>query len=127
MYPRRFAWVLSLLILASMLLAGRSTRAQGEALQDGFQEWELLRGLITPTAFAFAPDGRLFICEKGGRVRVFSGGALLAAPFVTLSVTSNSDRGLLGIAFDPDFAANPFVYLYYTTSAGSLNPPATPK
>jgi len=67
------------------------------------------------TAMAFAPDGRLFVCLQSGEVRVIDkNGVLLANPFVTLSVDSNGERGLLGVAFDPTFASNHYVYLYYT-------------
>ena len=67
------------------------------------------------TAMAFAPDGRLFVCLQSGQVRVINkDGVLLANPFVTLSVDSNGERGLLGVAFDPNFASNHYVYLYYT-------------
>ena len=68
---------------------------------------------------AFAPDGRLFVAEKAGRLRVVSrDGTLSATPFTELSVTRDGERGLLGIAFDPGFATNGRVYLYYTTSQG---------
>lgn len=62
-----------------------------------------------------APDGRIFVCEQGGRLRVIKNGALLPAPFLTVSVDSSGERGLLGIAFDPSFGVqNNFVYVYYT-------------
>ena len=64
-----------------------------------------------------APDGRIFVCEQTGRVRVIKNGALLATPFLTLNVDSNGERGLLGIAFDPLFAQNNFVYVYYTVAS----------
>jgi glucose/arabinose dehydrogenase len=67
------------------------------------------------TAMAFAPDGRLFVCLQSGQVRVINkDGLVLANPFVTLSVDSNGERGLLGVAFDPNFASNHYVYLYHT-------------
>ena len=67
------------------------------------------------TAMAFAPDGRLFVCLQDGRLRVIDkNGVLLASSFVTLSVDSNGERGLLGVAFDPNFASNQYVYVYYT-------------
>lgn len=67
------------------------------------------------TSMAFAPDGRLFVCLQSGQVRVITrNGVLLSAPFVTLSVDSNGERGLLGVAFDPNFDSNHFVYIYYT-------------
>src|ERR1700730_7287849 len=68
-----------------------------------------------PTAMAFAPDGRLFVCWQDGHVRVIDkNGTLLASSFVTLSVDSNGERGLLGVAFDPNFASNHYVYVYHT-------------
>jgi len=64
----------------------------------------------------FAPDGRVFVAEKAGRLRVIKNGALLSTSFLTVSVDSFSERGLLGVAFDPSFATNRFVYVYYTRS-----------
>jgi glucose/arabinose dehydrogenase len=69
----------------------------------------------------FAPDGRLFVAEQGGRLRVVKNGVLLPTPFVMLSVNASGERGLLGIAFDPNFAVNGFVYLYYTTSTPTVH------
>jgi glucose/arabinose dehydrogenase len=74
-----------------------------------------------PTAMAFAPDGRLFVCLQGGQLRVIKNGALLATPFVSLTVDSTGERGLLGIAFDPNFSANQFIYLYYTVSTAPIH------
>ena len=71
-------------------------------------------GLSTPTAMAIAPDGRIFVCQQAGALRVIKNGALLPAPFMTLTVDSAGERGLLGIAFDPNFATNNFLYVYYT-------------
>jgi glucose/arabinose dehydrogenase len=95
---------------------------------SGFTD-ELYRGGFTnATAMEFAPDGRLFVCEQGGNLRVIdAGGTLLTTPFVSLDVDSAGERGLLGIAFDPGFMTNGFVYLYYTVpngpdgSAGAFN------
>ncbi len=89
-------------------------RAQAPTLPPGFTEALFAGGLNSPTAMQFAPDGRLFVCEQGGRVRVIKNGSLLPAPFLTLNVDSIGERGLLGIAFDPDFDTNNFVYVYYT-------------
>jgi uncharacterized protein (TIGR03437 family) len=61
-----------------------------------------------------APDGRLFVCLQDGQLRVIKGGALLPTPFLSVTVDSSGERGLLGIAFDPGFANNNFVYIYYT-------------
>jgi glucose/arabinose dehydrogenase len=73
-----------------------------------------ISGIASPTAMEIAPDGRIFVCEQTGRLRVVKNGVLLPTPFVTLTVDSAGERGLLGIAFDPAFATNNFVYVYYT-------------
>src|SRR4029453_13008423 len=76
-------------------------------------------GLNIPTAIAFLPDGRLLITEKGGALRVWDGSSL--ATLGTIPVCSNSEMGLLGVAVDPSFASNGFVYLY-RTHQGSSSP-----
>jgi glucose/arabinose dehydrogenase len=101
-----------LLALVTML----APRAQAAGLPPGFQETRVAAGLSSPTAMAFAPDGRLFICQQGGQLRVFKNGALLPTPFVSLNVDSSGERGLLGVAFDPNFAVNQWVYVYYTVN-----------
>ena len=72
-----------------------------------------------PTSIAFTPDGRMLVTTQGGQLRVATAaGALLGSPAVTVPLPcTNSERGLLGVAVDPAFATNHFIYLYYTTSA----------
>ncbi len=93
------------------------TRTLFAALPTGFSETTIADGIAGPTAMEFAPDGRLFVAEQTGALRVIKNGALQASPFMTLRVDSNGERGLLGVAFDPQFAANHFVYVYYTVAA----------
>ena len=83
-------------------------------LPTGFTETTVASGMSNPTAMAFAPDGRLFVTQQGGALRVIKNGSLLATPFVSLTVDSAGERGLLGVAFDPNFTSNNYVYLYYT-------------
>lgn len=73
---------------------------------------------------AFAPDGRIFVAEQPGRLRVIKNGQLLPSPFVDLTrlVDSRGERGLLGVAFDPAFGSNGYVYLYYTKKATRKTP-----
>ncbi len=86
-------------------------------------------GLEVPWAVDLAPDGRLFVTERPGRVRIVklgAGGGLQAEPWARVPARANpdSERGLLGIALDPDFATSGFVYLYYSytsTGGGTLN------
>jgi glucose/arabinose dehydrogenase len=70
----------------------------------------------SPTALAAIPDGRKLVAQQTGKLRVIKQGVLLAAPAIDLAykVCSNSERGLLGVAVDPHFTTNHFVYLYYT-------------
>ena len=89
--------------------------------QPTFVETQYVGGLATPTAMAFAPDGRLFVAEKGGALRVVSGGTLLSTPFLSVSVDTAGEQGLLGVAFDPSFSSNRFVYVYYSSLATGQN------
>ena len=67
----------------------------------------LVTGLQIPWALAFAPDGRLFLSERPGRVRIYTNGQLLAEPALTLpDVYTNGESGILGLALHPDFATN---------------------
>lgn len=121
MRGRGFGWILILLLAAGVAVA------QSGGLPAGLDEIEAVPGLTLPTALAFAPDGRLFVCEQRGTVRVVRDGGLLSTPFATLAVSSDGERGLLGIALDPQFTQNSYVYVYYTTAAQSLSAPPTPK
>ncbi len=71
-------------------------------------------GITNPTTMAFAPDGRIFVAQQAGALRVIKNNALLPTPFISLTVSSSGERGLLGIALDPDFMTNNYIYLYYT-------------
>src|SRR3970282_870971 len=70
---------------------------------------------------ACAPDGRLFVAQQSGALRVVKNGALLATPFLTVTVDSAGERGLLGVAFDPAFATNQYVYVYYTAKTPTIH------
>jgi glucose/arabinose dehydrogenase len=88
-------------------------RVTPTTLPPGFTEVTVASGLSGPTAMEFAPDGRLFVLEQAGNVKlVHNDGTTFTA--LHLNVDSAGERGLLGIAFDPNFASNHFVYLYYT-------------
>jgi glucose/arabinose dehydrogenase len=99
----------------------RSDAGVAAVVPANFVDAPVVSGLASPTLMAIAPDGRIFVSEQAGRVRVIKNGVLLPTPFVTLSVNSSGERGALGIAFDPAFASNQFVYLYYTSTSGPHN------
>jgi len=89
----------------------------GPAVQENVQL--IASGLEVPWAVALAPDGRLFVTERPGRVRIVNfatRGGLQAEPWARVPARANSDaeRGLLGIVLDPDFTRTGFVYLYYS-------------
>jgi glucose/arabinose dehydrogenase len=113
-----FSWAARLVFVITLLAAAAADAA---TLPTGFSESVVASGLSNPTAFEFAPDGRLFICEQGGRLRVAKNGALLPTPFLTVTVSSIGERGLLGVAFDPFFALNGFIYVYYTATTPTIH------
>ena len=89
---------------------------------SGLKVRTVATGLDTPWAIAWLPDGRALVTERPGRVRLLSAaGKLQAEPVGEVDVVESdgSESGLLGIAIDPDFADNGFVYLYRTTENGN--------
>src|SRR5437870_7083650 len=99
-----------------------SASATAANLPPGFVEAQVGSNLSgSPTSMAFAPDGRLFVCLQGGQLRVIRNGTLLATPFLTVPVDAAGERGLLGVTFDPDFANNQFVYVYYTATTPAIH------
>ena len=89
-------------------------RPQAVVADGAFTDTLVTAGVSTPVAVTALPDGRAVVLEKAGRARVVKNGTLVAAPALTLTVCSSSERGLLGFAPDPDFGANGYVYVYYT-------------
>jgi glucose/arabinose dehydrogenase len=114
---RPFARAAAGLMLATMTTAA----AHAATLPNGFTESRVATGLSNPTAMALAPDGRIFVCLQGGQLRVIKNGALLPTPFLTVTVNSSGERGLLGVTFDPQFASNGFVYVYYTATSPTIH------
>ncbi|WP_242545307.1 PQQ-dependent sugar dehydrogenase [Amycolatopsis sp. MtRt-6] len=107
--------------LAGALAVAVATAAPAAAaVPTGFTDTLAIGGLSSPTAAAFAPDGRVFVAEKSGLVKVFDS---LADPTATVFADLRTptqdfwDRGLLGLAVDPAFPARPYVYVSYTLDA----------
>src|SRR5262245_65203240 len=109
------------LVAAALVLVGLSTSAPA-TVPNGFQDVTLASGFSQPAGLAFAPDGRLFVAEKTGDLRIVKNGVLLATPFLDatqlvqapLAFDDYLERGLLGVAFDPEFPTVPYVYIYYS-------------
>jgi glucose/arabinose dehydrogenase len=109
------------LLLLTCFSAIAFVNLHGQSYPAGFAQVVVASGVSNATVMAFAPDGRIFVAEQTGKLHVIKNGALLPAPFLQLAVASQGERGLIGIAFDPDFATNQYLYLYYTTSTPTLH------
>ena len=107
-------------LLSTLAIALPGARVAAATLPTGFQEQVVLAGLDQPTNIEFAPDGRVFVAEKSGVIKVFDDLAD-TTPTVFADLTSvvfnGWDRGLLGMALAPSFAADPSVYVLYTYDA----------
>lgn len=92
--------------------------AGSAAPTPGFSD-TVLHNVAVPTALAFTPDGRMLITQRNGKLRVARDGVLLTRPALNLSgrICSDGERGLLGVAVDPNFATNRYLYLYWTHDA----------
>ena len=103
--------------------ASATVRFGGSAgLPQGFTKDEAwISGLTSATAMAQAPDGRIFVAEQGGTIRIVKNNALLPTPFLQLGVDSTGERGVIGIALHPDFANNAFVFVHYTTGVAPIH------
>ncbi|HXQ70707.1 MAG TPA: PQQ-dependent sugar dehydrogenase [Pyrinomonadaceae bacterium] len=109
------------LLLTMCLLAICAVLVNAATVPAGFTDAVVASGLNVPTAMALAPDGRIFVCQQGGALRVIKNGALLPTPFLTVNVDSQGERGLLGVAFDPNFVSNQLVYVYYTATTPTIH------
>lgn len=124
----------SLALLGLSLLWPAPMPVQGVTpltVPPGFVDEVAVSGLFLPKAMAFTPDGRMLILERGSAssndenfasVRVFKNGSLLAQRALTLNICGGGERGLLGIAIDPNFATNGYLYLYYSRQGASGSP-----
>src|SRR4051812_26095849 len=95
------------------------SRMTPAVLPNGFDEVAVATGLNGATAMEVAPNGDLWVLQQGGAVKRFRPGSTTADVVGTLGglgLDSNGERGLLGIAFDPQYATNKAVYLYYTAT-----------
>jgi glucose/arabinose dehydrogenase len=134
---RQKRWLRSLLVLFCLLAGSDMTRFESVpvvhgsnplVLPPGFVDETIVSGLLSPRAFAFTPDGRILIAERGSEtsadinfasIRVFKNGALLTARAITFNVCGDGERGFLGMALDPNFGTNGYLYVYYTRQATS--------
>jgi putative heme-binding domain-containing protein len=106
--------------LQGLRAAGQGTPGSGVVgpvtLPPGFVRSGVAAGITGATAMEIAPDGRVFVCEQTGALRIVKDDILLKQPFAGFKVDSTWERGLLGVALDPGFARNGFVYVCYVSS-----------
>lgn len=113
-------------LLAPLLLLPGAAPAAAATVPAGFTD-ALVASIPSPTAIAFMPDGRMLVATQPGRLRVqTASGTLLATPALDLSarLCTNSERGLLGVATDPDPATRA-IYVFYTARGTSTSCPTS--
>ncbi len=122
---RPIAAILVLSALVAACGAGATPQAPAQAEAASFRAKPLVRGLSAPLFVTNAPGeaGRLYIVEQAGKIRVWEKGKLRAAPFLDVSglISSGGERGLLSVAFHPDYAKNRRFYVDYTDRSGHTN------
>ncbi len=114
--------VTGIFFILLLALSGCKPDARESKMPAGFLVSDFVDGINVASDLEFAPDGRLFFLEKNtGKVRVVKDGALEPEPWAVFSVDNRGERGLLGMAFDPDFENNGFVYFFYSPARSSIN------
>jgi glucose/arabinose dehydrogenase/regulation of enolase protein 1 (concanavalin A-like superfamily) len=117
----RLLAIASGLALGLVALAGwpQPVRAAGApttiGMLAGFSKVQLATGLTNPTVIRFAANGDIYLGMQVGTIYIYRNGAVLPNPVVILNTDSNSEKGLLGFALDPNFATNGYLYVSYTT------------
>ncbi len=110
--------ILGLIDLFTFGLFGLSGHNKTQTVFVGVQRTVVASGLSSPVDFRWLPDGRILVAEKGGAIKVVDkNGNVLTQPLLTLSVNTVGERGISGLAVDPQFATNGHIYVAYTTAA----------
>ncbi|HEX2133818.1 MAG TPA: PQQ-dependent sugar dehydrogenase [Actinophytocola sp.] len=116
----RLAGLLAVCLTAGVVTTTVSTTTAAAAIPPGFTDTAVISGLSSPTNAAFAPNGRLFVTEKSGLIKTFDSIAD-TTPTLTADLRTQVqdfwDRGLLGLAIDPQFPTRPYLYVLYTYDA----------
>ena len=116
---------IGLLMIPCILLVGQPY-GQPSELPDGFTAKYIFGGNISnppidPISMTFLNDSTILLTAKDGKVYIVENEVLNDTPLLELDVDQRGERGLQGIAIDPEFEFNHFIYLYYTVSVGNFN------
>ena len=129
---RHSAGILLVMIIAGGIAAAQPAEPVFAQLPAGFID-ELITTVAGPTSLAFTPDGRLLVTQQSGQMRVIENETLLPAPaldmldpnhdgsFADSLICNDTERGVLGVAVDGQFATNHYVYIYYTYDKSHIN------
>ena len=102
-----------------LFAAGQVPADLGATIDANWQKVPLATSLNNPMSLAVAPDGRVFIVEQAGAVKIYNPATNSTSLAGQLSTYTQSEQGLLGIALDPDFETNNWLYLFWSPSAGT--------
>ncbi len=113
----------AVVLASASVLAGAGSISRAAAtgnaafpdLPPGFAKVELAKGLKNPTVFAFGPNGDIYIAQQRGAMLLDRGGVIQPTPVMTLNTDNLTETGVLGMALDPNFATNGYMYVAYTT------------
>jgi len=110
-----------IIFLFAIILFTLSTKAHNFTIKDGFTTELVTDKVVNPTAMDIAPDGRIFISEKSGKIKIIENGILLPNLFLNLAVDEYGERGLSGFILDKEFDKNGHIYVYYNVLGKNHN------
>ncbi len=115
---------LTVVLAGSVVAIGETTKAANASIvvPPGYTVTELARQpqFWSPYRMELAPDGRIFVLEQAGRVRIVKNDVMLGKPFYTFPTTFSTDRGLISMALSPNFPATPYIYFYWSANVGNV-------
>nr|MDQ3048937.1 PQQ-dependent sugar dehydrogenase [Bacteroidota bacterium] len=119
-YLRIKAQFSTCLAISFLFLMGINSNTIAQTFPAGFSQVKIAT-IYYPTSMAMAPDGRIFVTEKAGKVKIIKNGAVLPTNFLSVNVDQLNERGLSGICLDPNFSSNKYVYIFYTTQSSPIH------
>src|SRR5438552_2458345 len=122
MTDKRIAYLGLMLLVVAVVASSQLLRPPNRAEADSIGFQQVASGLSSPVDIVSAGDSRLFIVEQPGRVRIYDVSSLLTTSFLDVSslVSCCTERGLLGLAFHPNYPTNGFFYIYYTNTSVNI-------